>query len=110
MSHHLVSTSGFVPSFPGWKQMTRLNPERYSDHLAWRRVRIFVMNIIVAFRLVKHAGMESNWVQLAGRCRNREYGCEHIVGGIGLDCDWCVWHPVGENWSGSESLLQGLEG
>src|SRR6266481_8327309 len=68
------------------------------------------MNVIVAFQLVKHAGMEVNWVQLARRCHNGKYSCECIVRGIGLNCNWGIWQPVGEDWSHSESLLQGLEG
>src|SRR6266481_237996 len=68
------------------------------------------MNIIVAFWLMKHAGMEGNRMQLARRCHNGKYGCECIVRGISLDCDWGVQQPVGENWSHSESILQGLEG
>src|SRR6266481_5470576 len=54
--------------------------------------------------------MEGNWVQLARRCRNGKYGCEFIVRGISLDFNWGIRQPVGEDWSHSESLLQGLEG
>src|SRR6266481_8275442 len=59
------------------------------------REELFVVNMVVAFWLMKHAGMESNWVQLARRCHNGKYGSECVVRGISLNCDWCIRHPVG---------------
>ena len=68
------------------------------------------MNIIVAFRGVKCTGVDGNRVQLAGRSRNGKYGHECIVGSIGFNGNGYVRHPMGQDWSGSESLLKSIEG
>ena len=41
---------GLVPSFPGWKRMTRLKAERYLDQRACRCVRILVVEKYWRFR------------------------------------------------------------
>jgi len=41
--HCIVSVWGLVLSFPGWKQMMKLNPERHLDHHACQLVRISVV-------------------------------------------------------------------
>ena len=41
-SEQWVSASGLVPSIPGWKQIQRLNWERYSDQCACQHVSFFV--------------------------------------------------------------------
>ena len=49
-------------------------------------------------------------MQLAGRGRNGQDGCEHIVRGISLNCNLSVWDPMTQDWSGSEGLLKCIEG
>ena len=58
----------------------------------------------------KCLGVERNGVQLAGRGRNGQNGCEHIVGGVSLDCNLGVQDPMSQDWSSSESLPKCIEG
>ena len=68
------------------------------------------MDIVVAFRRRKHLGVEHNGVQLAGRGRNGQNGCEGIVRGVSLDCNLGVRDPMSQDGSSSESLLKCIEG
>ena len=68
------------------------------------------MNIVVAFRRRKCPGVERNGVQLTRRGRNGQDSCECIVRGISLDSDLSVRGPMGQDRSGSESLLECIEG
>ena len=68
------------------------------------------MNIVVAFGSFERPGVECNGVQLAGRGRNGQDGCEHIVRGVSLDCNLSVRDPMGQDRSGSEGLLKCIEG
>ena len=49
-------------------------------------------------------------MQLAGRGRNGQDGCERIVRGISLNCYLSVRDPMGQDRSGSEGLLKCIEG
>ena len=68
------------------------------------------MNIVVASGSFERPGVERNGVQLAGRGHNGQDGCERIVRGISLDCNLSVLDPMGQDRSGSEGLLQCIEG
>jgi len=57
--HHLVSASGLIPSFPGQKWMTRLNPERYSDqHACW------CMRILVVEKYCNSGDRWPHWLEV----------------------------------------------
>ena len=49
-------------------------------------------------------------MQLAGRGRNGQDGCEHIVRGVSLDCNLSVQDPMSQDQSDSEGLLKCIEG
>src|SRR6266481_6974782 len=54
MSQRHVGASGFVPSFPGQKQMTMLNWDRNSNVCACCRVRVFVGREILQVPVISY--------------------------------------------------------
>ena len=58
----------------------------------------------------KRLGVEHNGVQLARMGCNGQNGCKRVVRGVSLDCDLSVQDPMGQDRSGSEGLLECIEG
>jgi hypothetical protein len=74
------------------------------------REEFLVVSVIVEFRRIKGAGMESDGVNFAVRGVNGEDGSESIVRGVHLNHDLGVGHPMGEEWCMCEFLLEFVEG
>ena len=72
--------------------------------------KFLVMNIVVQFWWSKSLGVESDWVEFIFRSEDGKDCSEGVVGGIGFNDNLGVRNPMGENRSGSESLLERLEG
>jgi hypothetical protein len=72
--------------------------------------KFLVVSVIVEFRRIKGAGMESNGVNFAIGGVNGEDGSESIVRGIRLNHDLGVRHPMGEQWCMCEFLLEFVKG
>jgi hypothetical protein len=97
-----------------------------SDHVHWssaafqvltpvfeglkNREKFLVVSVVVEFRRIKGAGMESDGVNFAIRGVNGEDGSEGVVRGICLNHDLGVGHPMGEQWCMCEFLLEFVEG
>jgi hypothetical protein len=71
--------------------------------------KFLVVSVVVEFRRIKGAGMESDGVNFAIGGVNGEDGSESIVRGIRLNHNLGVGHPMGE-WCMCEFLLEFVEG
>jgi hypothetical protein len=74
------------------------------------REKFLVVSVVVEFRRIKGAGMESDGVNFTVRGVNGEDGGEGIVRGICLNHDLGVRHPMGEQWCMCEFLFKFVEG
>jgi hypothetical protein len=74
------------------------------------REKFLVVSVVVEFRGIKGAGMESDRVNFAVRGVNGGDGGESIVRGVCLDHNLGVGHPMGEEWCMCEFLLEFVEG
>jgi hypothetical protein len=72
--------------------------------------KFLVVSVVVEFRGIKGAGMESDGVNFTIGGVNGEDGSEGIVRGIHLDHNLGVGHPMGEQWCMCEFLLEFVEG
>jgi hypothetical protein len=74
------------------------------------REKFLVVSVVVEFRGIKGAGMESDGVNFAVGGVNGEDGGESIVQGVCLNHDLGVGHPMGEEQRMCEFLLEFVEG
>ena len=69
------------------------------------------MDIVIEFRSCKGPGVICDWVNLIVFRRNGRQNCgEGVVGGVGFNNKGLTGDPVGEDWCGSESLFEEIEG
>ena len=71
---------------------------------------LLIVGVIVEFRSGEGMRVECDGAELSVGAGDRKDASDGIVGSVGLDCDRNIRHPMGEDRSGGECLLQGVEG
>ncbi|KIK92060.1 hypothetical protein PAXRUDRAFT_148141, partial [Paxillus rubicundulus Ve08.2h10] len=69
----------------------------------------FVMGVIVGFRSSEGPGVGGDWAEFIIQAADGKDASDGIVGGIGLNNDRGVRHPMSQNGSGGEGVFQTLE-